>query len=444
MNSVKHFFYIDNLSLIMVALILFVGSVVISFSLRYHKGDRKRGAFYFNLLAMLVSSIFLVCADHLLLFYAAWVFSNFFLTQLMLHKNEWVAAKESSRLALKNFGLGALFLGLAFGCLYYITGRSTIQSLYIQNIEDSWLFASILLLLLAAMTQSALWPFHSWLISSLNSPTPVSAIMHAGLVNAGGFLLVRFAPLYLSQEFILSLMFLLGILTALLGTLCKLMQSDIKRMLAWSTMGQMGFMVAQCGLGLFPAAISHLCLHGLFKAYLFLASGSVAQEKRLDLDYPPKIKDFLLSLGGGFICAYSFYLISSQPISVNDTTSFLILLAFVAGTQFALPLIRNGSSMKMPLIFCATAMLGGVYGMTFLIFESLLSPLSILEPQSLNLLHLLALLILISTWFIMVFWRGEWVSKNSSNWVLALYVRMLNFSQPHPKTVTAHRNSYEF
>jgi len=129
------------------------------------------------------------------------------------------------------------------------------------------------------MTQSAIWPFHTWLISSLNSPTPVSAIMHAGLINGGGFLLTRFAGLFVQSTGMLQVIFFLGLLTALIGTLWKLMQHDIKRMLACSTMGQMGFMIAQCGLGLFPAAIAHLCWHGLFKAYLFLSSGSAAHEK---------------------------------------------------------------------------------------------------------------------------------------------------------------------
>ena len=108
--------------------------------------------------------------------------------------------------------------------------------------------------------------------------------MHAGLINGGGFLLARFAPMLAIQPPILNLIFIAGITTALLGTLWKLMQSDVKRMLACSTMGQMGFMIAQCGLGLFPAAVAHLSWHGLFKAYLFLSTGSAAKEKRLDLD----------------------------------------------------------------------------------------------------------------------------------------------------------------
>ena len=87
--------------------------------------------------------------------------------------------------------------------------------------------------------------------------------MHAGLVNGGGFLIVRFAPLYLNYPGILNIIFIIGLSTAIMGTLWKLMQSDIKRMLACSTMAQMGFMIAQCGLGLFSAAIAHIILHGL-------------------------------------------------------------------------------------------------------------------------------------------------------------------------------------
>lgn len=439
----EHLLHIDNLSLIMMALVGFVAISIASFASRYLKGDRKQITFYLNLIALTATVFIMVSADHILVFLISWVTSNFFLTRLMLHKAQWEAARQSYILASKNFGLGFVFFLSAIVILYSATGETSIQLILSKSVDDLWGVSAGLLILLAAMTQSALWPFHRWLTSSLNSPTPVSAIMHAGLVNGGGFLLARFAPMLSEQPIILTVLFIFGIATALIGTLWKLMQSDIKRMLACSTMGQMGFMVSQCGLGLFPAAVAHLCWHGLFKAYLFLASGAVAREKRLDLDYPPSLQQFALALLCGTLGAYTFSLTSGKNIWAGDTTLFLILLALIAGTQFALPIIRSHSRLKVPLAFLTTALVGSLYGFSVHMLELALNPLGISVPQPLNLLYLIALGALATAWLTILFARQP-NPQQYPGWILRMYVRMLNASQPHPKTVTAHRNQYQF
>lgn len=444
MTLLKQILHVDSLSLIMMALVGFVTVCVASFASRYLKGDRKQPVFYTNMIVMVVSVFIMVSADHLLLMLMTWASSNFFLVRLMLHKQEWLAAKESSSLAFKNFGLGFAFLGCAFLILYKVTGQTSIYAISHLSFETSWVFVSSIFILLAAMTQSALWPFHKWLTSSLNSPTPVSAIMHAGLVNGGGFLLTRFAPMLSDQPTLLSFIFIIGIATALLGTLWKLMQSDIKRMLACSTMGQMGFMIAQCGLGLFPAAIAHLCWHGLFKAYLFLNSGSAAQEKRLDLDYPPSLMHFGLALICGIIGAFMFTVTSDKAFFTANTTLFLTLIALIAGTQFALPIIRDKFAFKLPLAIIATAIMGSIYGLSVYSIEYLLEPMALWNPQPLNINHLIAFGALVIAWLGIIFGRQYLAKATYPDWMLKFYVRMLNASQPHSKTVTAYRNHYQF
>lgn len=443
LEHIKHLFHIDALSMVLVGLVTFVAISVGSFSVRYLKGDRRQGAFFITLLTLVLTVFVMVCADHIILLAASWGISNLLLARLMLHKRAWEASRQSARLAVKNFALGFIFLGSALLILFSATGDTSIQMIQSKPMDSTWVIASSLLLLLAAMTQSALWPFHRWLTSSLNSPTPVSAIMHAGLVNGGGFLLARFAPLIAGHATILNVIFIIGIATALLGTLWKLMQSDIKRMLACSTMGQMGFMIAQCGLGLFPAAVAHLCWHGLFKAYLFLASGSAAKEKRLDLEYPPSIKHFSLSLICGALAAYFFSLTSGKQILTTDTTLFLTFLAWITGAQFALPIIRGNTKAKLPLAIIATIVMGACYGFSVHIIEQVLEPLGILAPQQLNVIHVVAVSLLTISWLAMLFTRpGK--QKQHPEWLLKSYVQMLNASQPHPKTVTAHRNQYQF
>ena len=441
MLSFKTPLYVDTLSLVMIGLVTFVSLCVGSFSARYLKGDRKQKSFYMGLSVVVLSVSIMVCSDHMLLLLLSWGTGNAALLHLMLYKREWEAAKQSSILALKNFSAGLFFLGCAFLILYVSTGQTSIHAIMSAPPQSPLLQVSGLFILLGAMTQSGLWPFHRWLTSSLNSPTPASAIMHAGLVNGGGFLLARFSPLLAEHSIILSMTFVVGICTALLGTLWKLMQSDIKRMLACSTMGQMGFMIAQCGLGLFPAAVAHLCWHGLFKANLFLASGSAAQEKKTLLKQPPLLKEFLFALFCGTFGAYCFALASQKTLLAGDTTLFLIVLALVSGAQFSLSLGRGTSSLERLLAILATSVMGAVYGLSVYLIEYFLEPIGISFPQPFNWLHTVAIGALISAWLFELFLSDQ-TREAPPRWIAKLYVYMLNASQPHPKTVTAYRNHY--
>jgi NADH:ubiquinone oxidoreductase subunit 5 (subunit L)/multisubunit Na+/H+ antiporter MnhA subunit len=134
------------------------------------------------------------------------------------------------------------------------------------------------LLAFAALLKSAQFPTHGWLTEVMEAPTPVSALLHAGIVNAGGFLLVRFADLMLTAPGILAAVAIVGGFTALFGALVMLTQPAVKTSLAWSTVAQMGFMMLECGLGLFPLALLHIVVHSFYKAHAFLASGGAVEQ----------------------------------------------------------------------------------------------------------------------------------------------------------------------
>ncbi len=437
-------FNIDSLAMVMIILVGFIGLTVASFAARYMKGDRQYRNFFVLLASLVTALTVMVSADHMLLMLAAWGIANAILVRMMIHKSSWLAARASGRLAGKTFLLGFVAITIAFGLLYAATGETSISAIVLHQTATPLVITALVLLLIGAMTQSALWPFHRWLTSSLNSPTPVSAIMHAGLVNGGGYLLARFAPLYFDKPTLLTVIFALGLASALLGTLLKLMQSDVKRMLACSTMGQMGFMVAQCGLGLFPAAVAHLVWHGLFKAYLFLASGGAAQEKRLDLNYPPGALSFVAALLCGTAGSYAFAWASDKAWLSGDTTMVLVFLAGIAGAQFALPMLRERVWSRLPLALAATGVIGAAYGLSVHIIEAAVAPLQIMHPQPLNAVHLIGLLLLSAAWLGILFFRRPEDAPSIPGWLLRLYVRSLNTAQPHPDTVTAHRNHYSY
>jgi NAD(P)H-quinone oxidoreductase subunit 5 len=274
-----------------------------------------------------------------------------------------------------------------------------------QSYQSVPLIAGLSFILMGALSQSAIWPFHKWLLSSLNAPTPVSAVMHAGLVYGGGFLLARFAPLYLEASFMLSFIFAVGLASAVLGTLWYLMKNDVKRMLACSTMGQMGFMIAQCGLGLFPAAVAHLCWHGLYKAYLFLASGAAAQEKRLDFSIKPDLPLFALSLMCGFVGAGLFALVANKVAFTMDTTIVLLVVAVIAGAQIAMPIMRENPVKRTPLALLVTSILGLFYGYSVSLAQAVLAPLDMMQPQPLHAVHLLGICMLFVSWCVFLFLR---------------------------------------
>ena len=131
------------------------------------------------------------------------------------------------------------------------------------------------LLVTAALLKSAQFPAHGWLIEVMETPTPVSALLHAGVINAGGFLILRFSGVISLSTPSLETMALVGGFTALFGSVVMLTQTSVKVSLAYSTIAQMGFMMLQCGLGAFPAALVHIVAHSLYKAHAFLTSGSV-------------------------------------------------------------------------------------------------------------------------------------------------------------------------
>ena len=443
--SILTLFHFDVLAKTMSAIVMFIGIIVGLFAKRYIQGDSRYYRFFALLGLLVLSLILMVSSDHIGILFLFWGMSNLLLVRLMVHNTNWQATRNAGWVTAKTLVIGLICLALAFSILYYCTNETSIRViLHSLNTSNPLAILAMLLILVAAMSQSALWPFHRWLTSSLNSPTPVSAIMHAGLVNGGGFLLARFAPLYISQPVILNLIFILGLCTALIGTWWKLIQNDVKRMLACSTIGQMGFMFVQCGLGLFPAAIAHLCWHGLFKANLFLSSSSAATENRLQVDYPLNMLSLFLALICGVLGSYLFAITSNKTWLANDTTFILVSISFVAATQFALPILKNAPLKNLPITILLTVLASSVYGLSVWAIEAALVPIDIMHPQALNAFHLIGLVLLIIAWLIMIF-KKQWISNvNMARPWLMLYVKALNDSQPHPSTITAHRNQYQY
>ena len=265
-----------GLSLAVAALTLFVGGVVAFFSDRYMRSDANVARFFMTLGSLVAAVLLFVLTGNAILFALGWLASGFLLARLIGHIESVPEAGASSRRSLFTFLIGdaAVLVALAMLCWQ---ARSIQLNSAIAAVTDMSTHAAgivALLLLVGATARCALPPFSGWLLSSMTAPTPVSALMHAGLVNAGGFLLLRFAPVLEAAPAVRYTAVTLGLFAALWGIGVMAVRPDIKRSLAGSTVSQMGFMIMSCGLGAYAAALWHLVAHGMFKAWLFLNAGS--------------------------------------------------------------------------------------------------------------------------------------------------------------------------
>lgn len=280
-------FRLDVLSATMLLLVSFLGAVTTRYATAYLAGDARQGVFAKWLCFTLASVLVLVVSGNLLLFALAWIATSLSLHQLLVFHGERPAALLAARkkFLVSRLGDAAVLaaLLLAWRCFGTLEFSGIFASAGAATATDSGtacLGGLAWLLVLAAALKSAQFPFHTWLPDTMETPTPVSALMHAGIINAGGFLVVRFSPILVEVPAALGALALVGAFTALFASVVMLTQTSVKRSLAYSTIAQMGFMMLQCGLGAFSLAVLHLVAHSLYKAHAFLSSGGVVELKR--------------------------------------------------------------------------------------------------------------------------------------------------------------------
>jgi NAD(P)H-quinone oxidoreductase subunit 5 len=271
---------LDAVSATMALLVAFVGWVVVRYSRRYLDGEAREGWFHALMLATLGAVLVLVQSGSLVVLAAAVVAIGLGLRQLLLFYPERAEARRAAAKFTLVWGAGDAALILAAGLLWSAFGTADLAAIARLAAVDLPLVAqgAVALLVLAAALKTASFPLHGWLTEVMEAPTPVSALLHAGIINAGGFLVIRMADLVQASPGAMAALVMIGGFTALFGAVVMLTQSAVKTALAWSTVAQMGFMLLQCGLGLWALALLHIVAHALYKAHAFLSSGRAVQE----------------------------------------------------------------------------------------------------------------------------------------------------------------------
>jgi NADH-quinone oxidoreductase subunit L len=296
-------FYIDRLAAVMMLLIALITATIYIFSMSYMREEPDYPKF--NVLLSLTTFILfcLVSSSNLLMIFIFWQLISFMLYLLSYQYTNYPTMMGSFKtFMVLRFGDITFLAGIALA--YNIYGTLELKEIFAQvpsiittfsfgpGLEISANTAITLLIFIGAMSKSAQFPLHIWVRDALYAPTPMHALLHAGIINAGGFLINRLAPLYGSSSATLHIVLIVGLLTVIVGSMTMLAQNNIKRTLGYSTIGQMGFMILECGIGAFALAIFHLIAHGLFKATIFLNCGNIIHKARLEpkLPYPAKEK----------------------------------------------------------------------------------------------------------------------------------------------------------
>ncbi len=336
--------YMNTVTLLMLALVSFVGAIVSRYASNYLKGDPNQGRFHKWLSLTLASILTLIVSGNLLMFSLAWISTSLCLHQLLMFYSNRPSAVLSAHKKFIASRIGDVSLLIAI----FLIGTS-LHTLEFNEIFEQMsamegempasLQVASLLIVLSAVLKSAQFPLHGWLIQVMEAPTPVSALLHAGIVNAGAFLVIRMSPVMSHSNLALAVLASIGLVTLFLASLVMLTQTSIKVSLAWSTTAQMGFMLLECGLGLYSLAMLHLVAHSLYKAHAFLASGSGVEAFRAP---------YISRDGQGF-SLWKFLLALAISLAISLAMSLSIGAAFGLTWQQQPELIAAGTIVTLAI-----------------------------------------------------------------------------------------------
>lgn len=338
-NLISKFVRVNTFSMLMLLLITIVALVIIRFSKNYLAHEPKENDYQCWFMLTLASVAVVITSNHFLIFLFAWIMISIGLHHLLMFYPE---RPRAALAAHKKF----LISRIADICM--ITGIALLyhahQSFYISEILQHYQSVSnepsliselaAIVFALAALLKCAQLPLHGWLMQVMEAPTPVSALLHAGVINMGGFLMILLSPLMIQSSVAQWLLVVVGGITAVLASLIMMTRISIKVMLAWSTCAQMGFMLLECGLGLYELALLHLIAHSFYKAYTFLNSGDLVQQylqenlAKTKLKTTPTFVQWLAGVLLGSLLVSIFFLATNT--FENNQNGFMVVATIIS------------------------------------------------------------------------------------------------------------------
>jgi NAD(P)H-quinone oxidoreductase subunit 5 len=359
---------LDALSIVMIWLVTFLGALLIQFSRNYLDGDVRQAAFFSRLYLTMGAVLLLILAGNLWQLVLAWIGTSFALHLLLVFYSERPRAIRAAR---KKFivartsdvclVIAAVLIAQAFGTTDLGAIHTAASEALTMNTAPGSIGIAAILVVIAAALKSAMFPFHGWLLEVMETPTPVSALLHAGLLNAGIFLVVRLGETVFFSTPALILLITVGGFTAIFASSAMITQSSVKVSLAYSSAAHMGFMLMLCGFGAHSVAIMHLIAHSFYKAHAFLSSGSVVEYVQSTGSQKLNMVPHPLSLMANLAASLFVFLAVATVLGVDVTkrpgetalgTIFVIAVAylFVKGTTGKAPIVVMGRTALMAML----------------------------------------------------------------------------------------------
>jgi NAD(P)H-quinone oxidoreductase subunit 5 len=418
--------------------VTFFGALVSTYASNYLKGFRYHAKFMVLCLAFTLAVMLFVVSNHVVLLLLSWLLMAIIMSRLIGVDAQWGEAREASKFTLKYFLIGTLFLTVGVLLLAIKSDMYTVSGI-VSSIDELPIYIlsiAAVCIIIAAIVQSAIYPFHRWLLSAMTAPTPGSALMHAGFVNGAGILLTLFSTVLFATN-TLDLLFVIGGLTAIIAQFTKLLQVNVKQKLACSTIAQMGFMIMQCGLGFFNAAVAHLILHGFYKAYLFLASGEEIAHSR-----PKKAVHFRITpvqaiavLGFGVLGAVFFAQLTEKGTTL-DSSIFLTLIVAITVGQATYNIVKERSLSLVQKIFAPPVLFIAGVGCYALMYNGVTVLMADLPMVAVS-LPLSVVQIIFGVIFLIGFFIMKLGIYKNVPWI---YVKLMNISQPYKKSILFYKS----
>ncbi len=367
-------FRLDTIAVCMFVMVAFLSYVIIKFSNNYLDGDQRQGIFFGRLAATIAAVQLLILSGNLGILFISWVLTSICLNKLLLYYPDRILAKIAAHKKFIVARLADVALLVSFVLLYSTIGTGNLEELFIKiqslnsnhvvpfNVQLAACFLAI-----SALFKSAQFPAHGWLTEVMETPTPVSALLHAGLLNAGPFLIIRMAFIFETSQIAGTILIIMGGITALFASSVYLTQTSVKTALAYSSIAHMGFSLFLCGIGFYSAAMLHMVAHSFYKAHAFLSSGDLF-EKELNPNLnnivnKRKLHQVILAF---FVCITLIILIVSSikmNFQVSDATLILTSIVLLGLSRLLLEaFLHKHSSNVVILILLAI-------GLTWLAFS---------------------------------------------------------------------------
>jgi NAD(P)H-quinone oxidoreductase subunit 5 len=381
---------LDPLSVTMFVMIALLAFNIVRFSRTYMDGDPRQGVFLGRLSATIASVQVLVLSGNLGLLVVAWILTSLALHELLVFYRERRGAVVAARKKFIAARIGDACLIGAAALLYLQFGTGDLETIFaaLRDLPGgegtpSAVEGAAVLIAIAAILKSAQFPTHSWLVEVMETPTPVSALLHAGILNACPFLAVRMAFVLEQATLAPLLLIAIGGFTALFASKALLTQHSIKGGLGYSSAAHMGFMLMICGLGVYAAAILHLVAHSFYKAHAFLSSGSVIDSARAaSLNLPRRLGNPVRVIGS-VILAVAIFIGFAQVLHLADGTLPLGIILVMGLAQIIAPTLDSDGEIagvaRASLLGTAVAAAFFVLEMTF---AALLGPVlpTVIDP----------------------------------------------------------------